>query len=286
MNYKKSVCLAIDYIEENIHKELSLNEIAKAAAFSPFHFHRIFKAMTGENLACFIRRRRLEKAVFQLQLNPSSKITDIAMTFGFSTSQSFAKAFKKSYNMSSTEFKKNNPGIVKSKIGHAPLGLEWHSVLTKGREPFTIKSIYRRKVFYTRYFGEYGKESCTHAYNELQHSLPEGYVITPENTVSVYWDNPNITGGNSCRTDVCVDCDIELTGKSHFLTQYIFGGYYAVFSLKTSCNELPSAWDWAFLSLMKRGVSIDEKPCIEVYKRGTNLSEDILIVEVHIPVII
>jgi hypothetical protein len=46
----------IDYIEANLAGDLSLDTLASVAAFSPFHFHRIFKTMVGENLSTFIRR--------------------------------------------------------------------------------------------------------------------------------------------------------------------------------------------------------------------------------------
>lgn len=50
----------IDYVRSHLDEELSLQTLASLATFSPFHFHRIFKALTGETVNDFVRRVRLE----------------------------------------------------------------------------------------------------------------------------------------------------------------------------------------------------------------------------------
>jgi len=50
LEYEKRVNTVIDYIREHLSGELSLAELARVAAFSPFHFHRVFKALTDETL--------------------------------------------------------------------------------------------------------------------------------------------------------------------------------------------------------------------------------------------
>ncbi len=56
--YTARINRVIDYVEANIDKDLSLDELAEVAHFSPFHFHRIFSAMVGETLNGFIRLSR------------------------------------------------------------------------------------------------------------------------------------------------------------------------------------------------------------------------------------
>ena len=51
MDYKKRVCQAMDFISRNLDRDLSLEEVAQAASFSMFHFHRIFKAVVVETVA-------------------------------------------------------------------------------------------------------------------------------------------------------------------------------------------------------------------------------------------
>ena len=57
---------AIKYIEENLDTKLTLTNVSQKAYFSPFHFHRLFKATTHETLNNFINRKRIEKAASYL----------------------------------------------------------------------------------------------------------------------------------------------------------------------------------------------------------------------------
>ncbi len=55
---------AIDYVTRNLSEPLKLEEVAKVASFSPYHFHRIFRALVGETLHDFVKRVRLERALY------------------------------------------------------------------------------------------------------------------------------------------------------------------------------------------------------------------------------
>ena len=66
----------IDYIQENLSSDLSLDQLAEVANFSKFHFLRIFYSMVGETLNQFIQRIRIERAADLLLLSPKSKITE------------------------------------------------------------------------------------------------------------------------------------------------------------------------------------------------------------------
>ena len=112
--YTARINLVIDYIEKNIDKDLSLQEIAKVSQFSPFHFHRIFSAMMQETLNDFIQRLRIEKAASKLLQNPRQSITEVALECGFSGSSAFAKAFKEAFRMSATTWRERK--IDNSKI--------------------------------------------------------------------------------------------------------------------------------------------------------------------------
>jgi hypothetical protein len=67
LDYRDRVNRAIDYVIGNLAAPLKLENVAKAAAFSPFHFHRIFKAITGETLHDFVKRTRLERSLHLLE---------------------------------------------------------------------------------------------------------------------------------------------------------------------------------------------------------------------------
>lgn len=102
----------------------SLEELAGAANVSPFHFHRIWRAMTGETVARTIARLRIADAQQRLA-EPNASITSVAMDTGFGTSQSFARAFRRVAGMSPTEFLSNGTGrITVATAEEAPLRIE------------------------------------------------------------------------------------------------------------------------------------------------------------------
>ena len=82
--YKSRINRVIDYIDQNIDKSLTLDELAQVANFSKFHFNRIFHSFIGEALFQFIQRLRIEKAAYLLLTNPRNSITEIAYQCGFS----------------------------------------------------------------------------------------------------------------------------------------------------------------------------------------------------------
>ena len=107
-NYKTRINRVFEYIDQNLESNLSLQSVSEVAFFSPFHFHRIFKFVTGETLNEYITRKRIEKSASDL-LHKNITSTKIAHNYGFSDNSSFSRAFKKYFKVSPTDFKKQNP---------------------------------------------------------------------------------------------------------------------------------------------------------------------------------
>ncbi|KGE17682.1 AraC family transcriptional regulator [Paenibacillus wynnii] len=84
---------ALSYIEENLTQEIDFKEAAKRALCSDYHFKRMFSFLAGISLSEYIRLRRLTLAAYELQKS-QLRIIDIAMDFGYSSPDAFAKAFQ------------------------------------------------------------------------------------------------------------------------------------------------------------------------------------------------
>ena len=117
IDYKRRLTNVLEFIASHLDEDLSLEKVAAIAHFSPFHFHRVFKFLTGETLNQYINRQRVEKAALAL-LHRNWSMTEIADRYGFGDPTSFSRAFKKHYNHSPTEFRKTQYA-VKSKISQA-----------------------------------------------------------------------------------------------------------------------------------------------------------------------
>src|SRR5580658_9850176 len=112
--YAQRINRVIDYLRVNLDRQVKLKELAKVACFSEFHFHRIFRAVSGETLSNFTNRLRLEKAARLLRYSDQS-LTDIALDCGFSSSATFSRAFRSGYDTSPSQFRKSGE-IKNSKI--------------------------------------------------------------------------------------------------------------------------------------------------------------------------
>lgn len=95
---------AIDHVIAHLAQPLSLDEVAAAALVSPFHFHRIFRALTGETLNAFITRLRLEKALTLMAHHRHRTLTEVALASGFSSPSDFARCFRQRFGVAPSRY--------------------------------------------------------------------------------------------------------------------------------------------------------------------------------------
>jgi AraC family transcriptional regulator len=83
----------IEYINANLTKDITLEELAAAASLSRFHFSRMFKATMGQSPSRFIGQLRLDLA--KSLLTAGRSISDIALDCGFSSESNFVRSFRR-----------------------------------------------------------------------------------------------------------------------------------------------------------------------------------------------
>lgn len=93
---------AIDYIESKLSDDIDIEEVAKRACSSRFHFQRMFHMLTGVTVAEYIRRRRLTMAAQELAMS-ATKVFDVSLKYRYESPESFAKAFRKAHGLSPSE---------------------------------------------------------------------------------------------------------------------------------------------------------------------------------------
>ena len=93
---KEVVKKVVDYIEQNLEKEINLDKISKNIGYSKFHLNRVFTEQTGITIYKYLQNRRLTIAAEKL-VRTDKPITQIAYEAGYDTQQSFTFAFKQVY---------------------------------------------------------------------------------------------------------------------------------------------------------------------------------------------
>lgn len=97
---------AVDYVEEHLEGELDYGEIARQAACSPFYFQRIFGILCGMSLGGYIRSRQMTLAGSELA-RTDTRVIDVALKYGYSSPESFTRAFVRFHGITPSEAKKD-----------------------------------------------------------------------------------------------------------------------------------------------------------------------------------
>ena len=92
----------MDAIDEHLDDVIDVSELARLALTSEHHFRRVFSALAGMSLSDYIRRRRLTVAAAAV-VGGNESIIDIAVRFGYSSSDAFARAFKRMHGVGPVE---------------------------------------------------------------------------------------------------------------------------------------------------------------------------------------
>lgn len=108
---------SIDYIDENITKKISVEELANISGFSTYHYYRVFHSFVGMPVIEYVTRRKLQYSIFDL--SSGVKILDIALNYGFETHPGFTKAFKKAFGYSPNYYRIHAPEGFPQKVNLA-----------------------------------------------------------------------------------------------------------------------------------------------------------------------
>ncbi len=104
-DYYKKLQKSLDYIEEHIKEDISLEDLAGLCYYSTHHYHRVFQSVIGIPVTDYIRKRKLSVAAGEI-LETDKKIIDIALDYGFNSHETFSRAFKRIFDITPNEYRK------------------------------------------------------------------------------------------------------------------------------------------------------------------------------------
>jgi AraC family transcriptional regulator len=104
-SYQNKFCKVLEYIEQHLDNNPSMEELSAVAHSSKFHFHRQFTYFIGMSPARYMLLMKLKRSAFQLAFRQHLKIIDIAMQAGFENPESFSRAFKRVTALSPSKFR-------------------------------------------------------------------------------------------------------------------------------------------------------------------------------------
>ncbi|SFN23156.1 AraC family transcriptional regulator, mar-sox-rob regulon activator [Izhakiella capsodis] len=92
------------WIERNLDKTLSIDEVAAKSGYSKWHLQRMFRNVTGQTLGNYIRERRLILAA-QALCQTQRPVFDIAMQHGYESQQTFSRVFRRQFSQTPTAYR-------------------------------------------------------------------------------------------------------------------------------------------------------------------------------------
>ncbi|MFH1197206.1 MAG: AraC family transcriptional regulator [bacterium] len=309
--YTSRINRAIDYINKNLNKELTLDELACVANFSKFHFHRIFTSVIGETLNQFIQRLRLEKAAAFLISNPDMSITEISIATGFSSMSLFSRKFKEYFKTTPSDWRnqKSNAGKTNSNrsktIGNTNKSFDistfyidgvnqkqlWRIKMDKRKDVnIEVMMLPEMPVAYIRHIGPYkGNQKLFEGLFERLFAWAgsRDLIKFPETKVlAVYYDDPEITEDTKLRVDVCISVPQDTKVDGEVGKAVIPGGKFAVGHFELLSNEYPDAWNAIMgIWLPQSGYQCDDRLCYELYLNSPkDHPEGKCIVDICVPV--
>ncbi len=288
--YVGRVNRVMDHIRANLAGDLRLETLAQVANFSPYHFHRVFKAVVGETLNGYIRRVRAQSAAAQLEGNPTRTITEIAVRCGYSSSSAFAREFRQQFGVSASQFRADGAGAVarlrqKLEAGGAEL-LPQHPERTEMVFHVEVRDVSERHVAYLRHVGPY--DEIGRSFARLMHwAGPRRLLRFPETKVlAIYHDHPGVTPVDRLRADACITVPEGTRPHRDIGTMTVAGGRFAVGYAEIAATQYGEAWDRLYADWMpESGYQPDDRSCYELYLNDPGAHPEAKhIVEIHQPI--
>lgn len=292
-DYQDRILRVLIHIQNHLNKAVSLDELAAVANFSPYHFHRVFRGMTGETVMDHIRRLRLERAAYLLKYNGDS-VTHIAFDAGYETLDAFTKTFRDQFGVPPSVYRKEKRVMSYPKspanVSYHPQGelADFEPINTGALDmDAQIKALDPVRVAFVRAQGPYAKSAET-AWQKLCGWAGRKGLFSPNTRfIGVSYDDPDITQPDKIRYDACLTLTKDLPPEGEVGMQEIGGGLFAVTvvrgpyekSLAPAYARLCGEW------VPKQGYRLRIGPSLEVYLNDPDqVKPEDLLTEIYVPV--
>jgi len=270
LEYEKRVNRVIDHIRDHLADELSLDRLARVAAFSPFHFHRIFRAITQETLFGFIQRLRVERAAVALTYHPDDSVLAVALDHGFASAATFARAFKTRFGMTAMQWRRGGATRwgKRRKPDRKPGKATRRGRSDRAGVNVKVVALPRYRVAYMRHVGPYGAGGIPALWERFRTWMGTHDLLGPDSIkLGIGHDDPEVTAPEKCRYDACVVVPGGFQADRWVNVADVPGGKYAETEFVGTAHAIREAWETLYRSwLPGSGYQPDDRPCLEIYR--------------------
>ncbi len=274
INYQERLNRVSEHIHTHLDDALDLNKLAALAYLSPYHFHRIYRAVRGETVSTTVRHLRLHRAAAQLA-QADLTIKQISTAAGYLNVQSFTRAFNERYAMPPARYRK---------LGSHSQYQATNLARSIAMYNVTLKTIPALEVVSVPHTGSYLQISL--AFERLGGWLGARNLISPSSRMfGMYYDDPASVAEAQLRSRACVSVSQTCALEPPLECVTIAGGEYAVLLHKGAYAALPAAYEWLFgVWLVQAGRELRDAPALEEYlNTPMDTAPEDLLTDIYLP---
>jgi AraC family transcriptional regulator len=283
-DYYERIVRTLVHIQRHLDDELDLDTLASVAAFSRFHFHRVFRGLVGESLKEYVRRLRLERAAQRLEQH-DDPIVQIALEAGFETHESFTRAFGGMFKTSPTSYRAAHTPAPESASGTHLDDTSGYHLPDHGEPlPVEVKELPSITILFLRHVGPYSQVGATWG-RLMSWAGMHGLLGPSARMIGIVHDDPDVTPTDKVRYDAAVVVDRPVQPEGEFGVTEIAGGNYAVFTHRGPYDTLSMTYQRFYGAwLPKSGRELRDAEAFEEYVNSPmNAKPEDLLTRIHIP---
>jgi AraC family transcriptional regulator len=276
--YEAAVERTVARIVARLDEALDLGALAREAALSPFHFHRVFRGIVGETPLEMHRRLRLERAASQLVAGDAS-VTTIAFDAGYETHEAFTRAFRQAYATSPSAFRQAGADLpcsqaspthlaARSGVHYGPIASLPTIRTLQGETTMnvTIEDMPELRVAAVHHVGPYNRIS--EAFERLGAlGGPAGLFQEKAMMLAIFHEDPETTPASQLQSDAGITVSRGVRLPDGFVEKRLPAGRYARTTHHGPYATLGDTWsrlmgEW----LPRSGERVGEGSSYEVYR--------------------
>jgi AraC family transcriptional regulator len=244
------------WLADHLDDTLDLARLADVACLSPYHFHRVYRAMQGETAADTVRRLRLHRAAVDL-ITGELPVARVARRAGYGSQEAFTRAFKAAYGAPPARYRASFVPLPTANRQEDAMETMTYTAVVRYVAPIRVAAVPHR--------GAYMNIGSTFE-RLIALAAGQGLLGSEMRTFGIYYDDPAATPVSELRADACLAIADGCVPGGELQVREIRGGRYAVVHHVGPYAELEHPYRWLYGTwLAQSGEEPDNAPTVEEY---------------------
>lgn len=274
-SYHKRITGVIDYIHNNLDRNMTLHEISEVSCFAPYHFHRIYQSIVGETVMKSIRRFMLQRAAKEL-IETDNPLDRIAKKAGYDNLDSFIRKFGEDFEISPNAYRQRGRLIFKEISKPKMENKNMYNVEIVNLERLCLASIDHE--------GDY--MNIGSKFEKLIIYLNHKSLLKEDSrSFGVYYDDPNSVPAPELKSKACFTVSDDFEDDGNIKKFEIKPAKYGVVTHEGSYAELEDVYRWLYRTwLVNSEYEVGSAPPLEEYLNNPReVPPSELITKIYVP---